>query len=599
MLFGDVEFPLHFVIAFNDRVTWLYRNDAVANAENAVGVALDASGSMKKRQREVALTLSALKCMTRTQNAFNAPDPERGTRIVDTVDELAKCNALASIQKLVIITDGADTDSVRQQVIKCFSADGAPEMVDLPKWPTQTHQEWVRKVVGVPGTPSGAESDDESDDDGPDLSLARFYAWRGEQVDERSRCVAQHLDALNIDTFVVGMGHEVKTFIAECAQPGRGLRTAHIDNGASVETVGAIMSSVVRRQRRQRSSIDVDDTVDAGNARAITPTEAEAVRVEAERTTTSAERKSNPNLLIDGPPFDGDLQAQYVAHVVDAETRKLYTKAGVAHDTNELAPIAQAAVQLFQAIARSAATPVASAIFTGCPARPSGKKLPSGSPDGRHKCALLEIPSGFDWLKIGRWTRALGTIVELLARNPEMIRERLGVPFPAALEAAIGANQVGPLFRHAGKPASRIAITHEMYAHPDLASRVMYFKFKAATYDHFILHHRDPRPADVPPLLAEKCHIMITGNTSAKAYGSSEIGCATPQAQAQPSSPSSASASTNDCGEPQDPASADEVPGLKRKVDELSQELADVKAQNKTLKTKLANIFKQCTDSAN
>ena len=61
--------------------------------------------------------------------------------------------------------------------------------------------------------------------------------------------------------------------------------------------------------------------------------------------------------------------------------------------------------------------PLSSAIF-GSPSWPSGKKLPSGEPDGTRKCALLEVPEIFGDLKPSRWTHAIMRLIELLARNP-------------------------------------------------------------------------------------------------------------------------------------------------------------------------------------
>jgi hypothetical protein len=240
------------------------------------------------------------------------------------------------------------------------------------------------------------------------------------------------------------------------------------------------------------------------------------------RTTTAAERRSNPNLLIDGPPFDEDLQKKYVAHIINSETHKSFTPAGAeSEDAPSLADYVGDLLDVFRNIVHvgGSASPVASAILGG-QTWPSGKKLPSGEPDGTRKGALFEIPDGFPELKPSQWTRMLGRLIELLSRNPDAIVERVEVPFTDELKDAIRDNKVGPIFRPAGRPASHMAINHDLVDHPDLASRTMYFKFKADTYDHYTLHHRDTsawRP--MTDLLRNKCHIMRTGNSSAKSYG--------------------------------------------------------------------------------
>ena len=482
MAFGDVKLDLAWVYAFNTKLECLWRNEEFNEEPNRfngqkLGVLIDASGSMNDHQPEVKLILSALKCMTNTIGQFNAPKPNNQTALVDAVNLLIADRLMEGVEKLIILTDGLDNASKTKRLIVSLNEDGEHVYGDMPN----THD-----------------------------------------METRTRAVATHLDAQNIEVHLVGLGSQVKDFFSVAIAPGRGLHTAHIEKGATAETVGAIVSTVVRRTRRDRKNTTPDQTIVAESAVAIGAAEAAAIATEAVRTTTAAERRSNPNLLIDGPPFDEDLQKKYIEHIINSETHKSYTPAATeSSDAPSLADYVRDLLDVFREIVHvsGSASPVASAILGG-QTWPSGKKLPSGEPDGTRKGALFEIPDGFPQLKPSQWTRMLGRLIELLSRNPDAIVERVEVPFTEELKDAIRDNKVGPIFRPAGRPASHMAISRDIVDHPDLASRTMYFKFKADTYDHYTLHHRDTsawRP--MTDLLRNKCHIMRAGNSSAKSYG--------------------------------------------------------------------------------
>jgi len=536
-MFGEVNFHLSWVYAFNNELTCLFSNQtpigAVDPKKKKAGILLDASGSMRNLQSEVKLMLSALKCMTGTIGMFNAPTPENGTKIIDSVDELWGDDKLEGLDQLIVITDGYDTSSVAERIIKCIT-DGNAEYTALPTMPpTNKFNKWLshhrdgeHASVVVPDEYDALTAAERA------ALVQEFHAWHQAALDLRGAAVAVHLDALGIDMSIVGVGTEVKGFIAECAKPGRGLRTAYIDPGADAEAVGAIMTTVARRKPRKRTSNETDETVVADTATAITDREVTAVRSEALRTSTHAERLCNPDLLIDGPPFDAQKQNDYVRHVIESQVRS--ERPGV-EDVAPLVDIVEnTLVHFFRKLLHDAeGSPMASAILSG-PSWPSGKKLPSGEPDGRRRCALFEVPAAFGDIKPGRWTHMLGKLVELLARNPEHIRDRISksLPFTAKIEAAIRDNEVGPLFRHAGKPSSHMAITHAQLPHDDLRTRTMYYKFKADTFDHFILHHRDPHGFGTWGSLFRDTRIMLQGNSSAKAYGGLE--CPPPEAPPQP-----------------------------------------------------------------
>lgn len=483
-MFGEVKFHLSWVYAFNNEIDCLHSDPNPPADPNMkkVGILLDASGSMRDLQDPVKLVLSAAKCMSSTQGRFNAPPPNGGTAIVDSVDTLWGMDKMEGLDQVIIITDGYDTVSTAERILKCIDeATGDPVYTTLP------------------------EHDDR----------------------ERAAAVAAHLDALGIDMTIVGVDTEVKGFIAECAKAGRGLRTALISRHATAEDVGAVMTSVTRRKPRQRSSKEADDTVVAGTATPISATELAALRTEALRTSTHTERLSNPNLLIDGAPYDHDKQDAYVRHLIESEVRR------VVPGKEDYDPFIEAlediVVHFFSSLVRTQNEPVASAILQG-PSWPSGKKLPSGEPDGTRVCALLYQHPLFADLGAGKWTSMLGKLIEYLARNPDHIRDRVAkhLPFTPELDQAIKDNLVGPLYRHAGRPHTRIAISHGLVPHDDLRTRTLYFKFNEnkVTFDHFVMHHRDSRftqpisnGIESLPTALEYTRIMAMGNSSARAYG--------------------------------------------------------------------------------
>ncbi len=477
-MFGEVKFHLSWGYAFNNLIDCLHSapNPPADPNIKKVGILLDASGSMSNLQDPVKLVLSAAKCMSSTQGRFNAPPPNGGTAIVDSVDTLFGMQKMEGLDQVIIVTDGYDTVSTAERILKCIDeATGDPVYTTLP------------------------EDDDK----------------------ERAAAVAAHLDALGIDMTIIGVDTEVKGFIAECAKPGRGLRTALISRHATPEDVGAVMTSVARRKPRQRSTKEADDTVVAGTAAPISATEVTALRTEAQRTSTHQERLSNPNLLIDGAPYDHHKQDEYVRHLIESEARR------VCPDREDYVPLVNAlediVVHFFSSLVRTQSEPVASAILQG----PSWPITPGSD---KRICALLYPHPLFADLSAGKWTSMLGKLIEYLARNPDHIRARVAkhLPFTPELDQAIQDNVVGPIYRHAGRPHTRIAISHGLVPHDDLRTRTLYFKFNEnkITFDHFVMHHRDTRftqpianGIEAPPTGFLDTRIMEVGNSSAKAYG--------------------------------------------------------------------------------
>ena len=154
--------------------------------------------------------------------------------------------------------------------------------------------------------------------------------------------------------------------------PGRGLRRR--SSRAERKPRPWALSSDVgdpRRKPRQRSKKEADDTVVAGTATAISAAEATALRTEAQRTSTHEERLSNPNLLIDGPPYDHDKQDDYVRHLIESEVRR--ERPDASEQYLPLIDVVQdIVVHFFSSLIRTQNGPVASAILQAARSWPSG-----------------------------------------------------------------------------------------------------------------------------------------------------------------------------------------------------------------------------------
>ena len=494
--------PLKWVYAFNDGLECLHRDDAIPPDTDAMGLLIDASDSMKTKQTEVKCLLSAVKCMTNKTDAFNAPVPQFGTRLVDSVNALVL--EPSNVKKLVVITDGHDTNSVTKRLIRSIAENGEREMVDMPTYPRRNFAKWL-----------------ERDRDGERYSVAEFAALsqveqqalalehrqlRREGQEARLKAVADHIDALGVQMTIVGVGNEVAPFIAELAKPGRGVRTALIAHGASAETVGAVVTAVVRRPPRSRTAPEADVTVEAANADAIDAATVAAIEVEAERTTTAAERTANPDLLIDGPPYDLELQKQYAAHVIASECSTLVDPDNVPLSDEAKARLAEAAshvIAVFRFLTRlGTGGPVASDLV-------GGRLLPGQGPRQRPRPPAhgRALPGA------GRrqprphasWTNLLGGLIAKLAKNPSAIADKLAAPLlatrcrPPSQENKVGPRSSAPRARWPRVSASRTSCS----ATRTCRLRHMYYKFKEATYEHFTSFHRDTSLQPPAPFATE------------------------------------------------------------------------------------------------
>lgn len=548
-MFGDVNFGLHSVHAFNTEIKELWRNSEPAKeGETRAIVLVDASGSMRDKQGEMKLTASALKCMTGTIGQWNLPDPTGGTTLVDSVTTTAAMantahvqpdastaepapapapapvHSLCKVDKIIVLSDGDDTASVTTNLIASIAEDGSPVLVGMPN--------------------------------------------RG-ATQARRNAVAKHISNLGVELFVIGVGREVKEFIAACAKPGLRINTALLEHDVTAEQVAGVMKTVLKKKKKAKEA--ADETVTAANAEAVTAEETAVVATEAARTSTQSERTNNPKLLRDGLPYDPEAEARYVTFITSKEAAKI----GADKQTVAMA------VHWFRSLMLSRPNQPLAADLIGGRLYPEDRK-------GRRSGAVFNIPPvpapperaegegeqpEPNPIKASAWVNTLGRCVELLARDPENILDRVD-----GLREAFATNHfsgtVGPLFCDMGGSfATHLALTKAEL--PQLDERVLYYKFKADTYPHYLPHHRaNAYQPDLPVADVSKIAVVWRGNSSAKSYGGPVLDGAGPMVIA----PSSDAESVAE-------ALAEEVTGLKRKIDELETTNKRLKAEVDALRS--------------
>lgn len=465
------------VFSFNNEMQCLYQNPHPP-PENGLVALIDASASMKEKQGEMKLVASALKCMTGTIGKWNLPEAVGGTALIDSVDKtIAK--KLIGVNKVLIASDGDDTTSCATKLIKAFTADGTPELIDTPPYPLR-RSEWLNKE--------------------PRETPQQYDNYRKECLDARRAAVATHLNKMGIDLFIIGVGDEVKKFITECAKPGFGIRTALIDMKSTAEQVGAVVKTVMKPRSANNNA-----TVTASNATAITQQEASAITTEARRTSTANDRRNNQKILRDGEQFDHEAEQRYVAFIIENEAKKINVEVGIINMI----------VNFFR-----------KNIYDGSVAGDLiGGRLYPPDKHGRRNGAIFDVP--LDSVKASAWTNTLNRCLELLSRDPEWIYER--VPgLQQAFGSEIASNIVGPLFCDVGKPASSLAITESQL--PQLKGRVLYYKFKEDTYTHYVRHHRadsfvyNNGPSD--NLNYSSLKVVWRGNSGRDSYGGPPVDAA-------------------------------------------------------------------------
>lgn len=555
MLFTESTLNIHTVYAFSTRMTCLFENPTPP-AKDGVVVLIDASRSMEEFQDIMRMVVSVLKCMSKTQGMWNLPEPRGGTALVDSVDSIMAdkklgVGRLQNVTKIIVVTDGDDTRSKAQKLVKSFLANGEPEMIETPQRPFDFKTWLVLPGGGVEG----------------EGTVEEYKDYAGLQWAKRRDAIATHLDKIGVEAAVIGVGTEVKHFIASCGKAGKGLRTGYIEPDTSSETIGAIVTTVGERLKRPRSE-NVGVTVTASNATPLSEHETIAIGVEARRTSTHSDRRINTRLIKGGSNFDKETETRYVQFIV----------ASVANAPPKIdEDVLMTIVVWFRDVALSKPSVAVDLIC--------GRLYPKDK-HGRRNGAVFEPPN--DKLTASQWTSALKKLIELLSRDPERITDR--VPGLAdAFRDEIADNAVGPLFFENDERNSYMALTFKDL--PQITGRALYYKFTTTekyTSVHVSVNHRASAlewgGMTLPSLAA--LQVVWRGNSGWKSYGGSRIDPAE-LGVADQAVETTAEASDADDGSSSGTTDDVEVLILKRKIATLEAEKTELASQLKRAKEAL------------
>ena len=555
MLFAESTLALHSVHAFADGMTCLFENPTPPT-EDGVVVLIDASRSMETFQDTMRMVASALKCMSKTQGMWNLPEPRGGTALVDSVDEVMAqkklgMNELDKVTKIIVVTDGDDTTSKAEKLVKSFLANGEPEMVETPHRP-QSFSAWQCRDKMV-----------EQDRVLVSGTVEEYHCYLNEQWAKRRDAIATHLEKIGVEAAIIGVGTEVKHFIASCGKVGKGLRTGYIEPDTSSETVGAIVTTVGERLKRPRSA-NVGGTVTTSNATPLSEHETIAIRVEARRTSTHSERHSNTRLIKGGSNFDKDTEMRYVKFVVASVANSL---PGVSMCGRVLMTI----VGWFRDVTLGKPSVAVDLIC--------GRLYPKDK-HGHRNGAVFEPPN--DTLTASQWTSALKKLIELLSRDPERITDR--VPGLAdAFRDEIANNAVGPLFFENDERNSCLALTWKDL--PQITGRALYYRFTTTdkyTSVHVTVNHRASALewwTDATRVLRDELPVVWRGNSGKDSYGGPRID---PADLGVATNADATTTDVSDIDEGQSSGTTDDV-----EVSTLKRKIAVLEAANAELRAKL------------
>lgn len=497
-MFGEMKIDLQIVESFSTHSKPLYHSPITGDT----GILVDSSGSMDKFQDAMKLIVSVIKCVSGTQGMWNLPTPKGRTALVDSVDKFVSNVDLSHIVNWIIISDGDDTASKRKTLFEriagslgddpiCFNE------VDFPKLPKLG--DWLHDVKGMT-----AEEYPNLPFDEKNAATNEYNEWHTAQLQRRREAVTNHFAALNVNFYVIGVGSEVKDFVAACARKGTGINTALVDVNATPEQVGGIVAAVIKKKRAaDGADEDGGATITAENTQPLEGIDVERIKMEAARTSTARERKLNEKLLADGPPFDKDAQTRYVKYIINTEAEK--------HNL-DVQKVTTAIDWFYKLVIERGVDALASDLI-------GGRLYPYDKNQHRNG-PVFDTP--IDTIKASVWSNTLGRIIELLARNPEWIYERVeGLKEMFAEDVA--ANRIGAVFANVGRPASHIAITPkelpQLSGRPLAKNRVLYYKFKPDTYDTYVTNHRSLVGLDVGGGPIDDMKIVWRGNSGEKSYG--------------------------------------------------------------------------------
>jgi hypothetical protein len=363
-MLGELNVPLKSVVTFSETCTPHFTNPAFAMEpaiEGLTCVALDNSASMREKEIETKIIVSALKCMSQTTGMWNLPEPRGGTALVDAIDHILKENP--GVERIILISDGMDNASKRTSLI--HSIHTAPDG-------TQTIEYRDMPPVG--------------------------------HVD-RSEAVAKHVANIGVELFLVGVGTEVKEFIKTCEKGGR-INTAFVEKNASAEDVGAVLATVLKRPRSNPGN---KTTVTTSTAEKISSGAVDTVREEAKRTTSHHERKINSKMLQDGPQFDPVRQTEYIQFIVDHQVEK--------HNLRDFSTKKMTAIVMWfrKMVAARNGAPLAGALIAGR-RYPKSKYTPAGG-------IVFDLCNTDPWSS--KWIGCLRAILEDLSHEPFGIVDKI------------------------------------------------------------------------------------------------------------------------------------------------------------------------------
>lgn len=497
LMFGDVKLKVHSVYSFNVKRTELYRspNWDPDTKDGAIFV-IDSSHSMIHSQNQVKMVVSAAKAMADARGAFNIPEPMNATALLDTLDEIMSLQ-IPGVSRIIIVSDGDDTASIKKKVISHISDDNVPNYVDFPLYPR--YKNWLKDqdIMLITG-----EYKDHAQVMRPDEYLTRKYKlFATEQKNRRREAVAKHLSNLNVELFIVGVNNErgeVKDFIKMCSSSKFKIRTALVEHNATPEAVTAVMKTMVRRSNESNRNQPIE-TINSGNAQQASVEEVSLVSNEVRRTSSARERKADETLHTDGPPFNTDQEMEYVKYIIEGTCKKR-------EHTPEETATATCIIWWFRSIVLRENTPIGSALI-------GGRMWPQ--PNGKTRGPVFIVTN--------KMTTTLTTILKYLSREPHWIYKKIN-GLEERFREQIAGNAIGPLFLDAGKISSHLFITGASI--PQLRKRteadndaVLYYNFKEANYNHYSANHRAGQISN-PDIQDALASIKITwkGNSGERHY---------------------------------------------------------------------------------
>lgn len=229
-MFGVVNGHCNRYVDFNAGEAFLWTNPE--QKVDGVNLATDVSTSMASRLSELKLIRSMFFAVFNVQDRH--PIKIGGsTSIADTVKKLS--TLMGPEEKLVVVTDGDDTTST--------------------SW------------TFTDPTPS---------EDG--------------QMDRKRASLLDYIEQTsNAEIFLVGVGSEVKDFLAVATRPGRRMQVAYVPDGADAKTVATVLKTGINAAKRTVDAPYELISIDAPATSLVEATEEEATAVSSGAATLSVD----------------------------------------------------------------------------------------------------------------------------------------------------------------------------------------------------------------------------------------------------------------------------------------------------------------------